>query len=57
MASHLVALVVFSALVAVVLGMIARDDARARLRFGARVFTALVVSAVVLGWLMSRLPD
>jgi len=54
--SHLLALLVFSALVSAVLALLTRDDPRRRLRFGARVFAAFVLSALVLGWLMAPFP-
>ena len=52
MASHLVALAVFSALVSTVLALVMRDTARSRLRFGILAFTAFVLSALAAGWLM-----
>jgi hypothetical protein len=54
--SHLLALLVFSGLVASVFAVLLRDDARSRARFGARVFAAFVLSALLLGWLMARFP-
>jgi hypothetical protein len=57
MASHLATLVVFSALVAAVFATLLRDDPRSRLRFGLLVFGALVLSAVVVGWLMAPFPS
>ncbi len=57
MRSHLAALLVFSALVSTVLATLARDGARARLRFGLRLFAALVLGVVALGWVMRGLPD
>lgn len=55
--SHLVALVAFAALVSTVLAMLARDDARERLRFGVKVFAGLVLSVITLGWLMRPFPN
>ncbi|MBI3931910.1 MAG: hypothetical protein HY317_00720 [Acidobacteria bacterium] len=55
--SHLVALLVFSALVGAVFATLLRDDARSRLRFGALVFAAFVLSAVVAGWVMYPFPS
>ncbi len=54
--SHLLALLVFSGLVAGVFSVLLRDDARSRLRFFGWVFASFVLSAVVLGWLMTWLP-
>lgn len=56
-ASHLLALVLFAALVASVFALLARDERRAQARFGARVFAVLVGAVILFGWLMSRLPD
>jgi hypothetical protein len=54
--SHLVLLVLFAFFVSFVFALIARDEAREQLRFGAVVFAAFVGSAVVLGWLMFPFP-
>jgi hypothetical protein len=55
-ASHLLILIVFSALVASVFAVLLRDDARSRLRFGLWVFGTFVISALAAGWLMYRFP-
>ena len=55
--SHLVALVVFAALVSLVFSMLMREDPRARVRFGLMSFAAFVASAIVAGWLMSPFPS
>ena len=57
MASHLVVLLIFSALVSGVFAMLLRDDARSRLRFAAMAFGAFVLSAVVVGWIMHPFPN
>jgi hypothetical protein len=57
MASHLLVLVLFSALVSTVLALVMRDGARARLRFGVLAFLAFVVSALAVGWLMYPFPQ
>jgi prepilin signal peptidase PulO-like enzyme (type II secretory pathway) len=57
MASHLLVLVLFSALVSTVLALVMRDDRRARLRFGVLAFLAFVVSALAVGWLMYPFPQ
>jgi hypothetical protein len=56
MHSHLVTLVVFSALVSAVFAMLLRDTPRERLRFGLMAFAAFVLSTLVVGWLMSPFP-
>ena len=56
MNSHLVLLVLFSFLVALVFAMLLRDEPRSQLRFGGMVFGGFVLSAVVLGWLMYPFP-
>jgi hypothetical protein len=56
MASHLVALLLFSALVSTVLALVMRDGTRARLRFGVLAFLAFVLSALAVGWLMYPFP-
>ena len=57
MASHLVALLAFSALVAVVFALLQRQDKRERIRFGVMAFGAFVLSALVVGWLMFPFPS
>ena len=56
-ASHLLALVVFSTLVSVVFAMLLREDRGARVRFALMTFGAFVLSAVVVGWLMYPFPN
>lgn len=55
--SHLIALVLFSALVSAVFAMLLRDDPTARLRFGFMVFGAFIASALAVGWLMYPFPN
>jgi heme/copper-type cytochrome/quinol oxidase subunit 4 len=50
--SHFLLLLLFSFLVAVVFAVLMRNEPRDQVRFGAMVFGAFVVSAVVIGWLM-----
>lgn len=57
MASHVVALVVFSSLVSVVFALLLRDDVKSRVRFGLLTFGAFVGSALVAGWLMYPFPS
>jgi len=56
-ASHLLALIVFSTLVSVVFAILLREDRKARLRFALMTFGAFVLSAVVVGWLMYPFPN
>jgi heme/copper-type cytochrome/quinol oxidase subunit 4 len=55
--SHLVSLVLFSALVSLVFSVLMREDPKARLRFGLMSFAAFIASAIVAGWLMSPFPS
>jgi hypothetical protein len=54
--SHLVALVLFSALTSTVFATLLRDDVRSRLRFGLILFGSFLLSAVAVGWLMYPFP-
>ena len=54
--THFPALVIFSFLVSVVFGVLAKETTRERLVYGAKVFGAFVGTAVVLGWLMYFFP-
>jgi len=54
--THFPALVIFSFLVSVVFGVLAKDTLRERLLYGAKVFGAFVGIAVALGWLMYFFP-
>jgi hypothetical protein len=56
MGSHLVTLLVFSALVSTVFATLLRDTKRARLRFGLLAFAAFVLTTVAAAWLMSPFP-
>ena len=56
MGSHLVTLLVFSALVSTVFAMLLRETPRARLRFGLLAFGAFVLSTIAAGWLMYPFP-
>ena len=50
--THFPALVIFSFLVAVVFGVLAKDTPRERLVYGAKVWGSFVGTAVGVGWLM-----
>jgi hypothetical protein len=54
--SHFNALVLFSFLVSVVFGIIAKDTPLDRLVYGAKSFGLFVGIAVLLGWIMYFLP-
>jgi hypothetical protein len=56
MQSHLLLLIVFAFFVSLVFAVIAKDDARAQLRFGGLMFAGFLASAIVLGWLMYPFP-
>ena len=56
MGSHLITLLVFSALVSTVFAMLLRDTTRARVRFGLLAFGAFVLTTLVAGWLMNPFP-
>ena len=56
-ASHLLALLIFSTLVSVVFAILLREDGKARVRFALMTFGAFVLSAVVVGWLMYPFPN
>lgn len=55
--SHLVNLLVFSALVSTVFAALLRDATRDRLRFGLKLFAGFVLAAIVVGWLMAPFPS
>jgi hypothetical protein len=55
--SHLVYLIVFSALVSAVFAALLRDDTAGRMRFALRAFGAFVAAALVVGWLMYPFPS
>jgi heme A synthase len=55
--SHFALLLIFSALVSTVFATLLRDDRRSRLRFGALLFGAFLLSVVVVGWLMYPFPS
>lgn len=56
MTSHLLLLVLFAVLVSAVFATLARDEPRAQLRTGARMFAGFLAAALILGWLMYPLP-
>ena len=56
MTSHFWVLALFAGFVSLVFALLARDDPREQLRFGALLWAAFTASAVVIGWLMYPLP-
>jgi hypothetical protein len=50
--SHLVSMVIYAALVSVVLALIRKESAKARLRYGLSLFLIMVVGAIAFGWFM-----
>ena len=56
MHSHLVTLVVFSALVSLVFATLLRDTTRERAKFFLGAFAAFVLSTLVIGWLTNPFP-
>jgi hypothetical protein len=56
MHSHLVLMTLFAFFVSLVFAVIAKDDAREQMRYGGMMFAAFLISAIVLGWLMTPFP-
>ncbi|HXY42159.1 MAG TPA: hypothetical protein VEQ10_20960 [Vicinamibacteria bacterium] len=56
MHSHLITLVVFSALVSTAFAMLQRDTRRERLRFALMAFAGFVLATIVIGWLANPFP-
>ena len=56
MQSHLLLLLIFSALVSAVFGALLRESVSDQVRLGLMIFAGLVLSAVALGWLMYPFP-
>lgn len=54
--SHISALLLFSLLTSVVFGVVTKNTPRERVIYGAKVFSAFVGIAIVLGWIMYALP-
>jgi heme A synthase len=54
--THFPAMLLFSFLVSVVFGVIAKDTPRERVIYGAKVFAAFVGVAILLGWIMYPFP-
>ena len=56
MTSHFVLMVVFALLVSTVFAVLLRDEPRAQIRTGAKMFAAFIGLAIAFGWLMYPLP-
>jgi heme A synthase len=54
--SHFLLMVVFALLVSTVFAVLLRDEPRAQLQTGAKMFAAFVGLAIAFGWLMYPLP-
>jgi hypothetical protein len=54
--SHLGLLLIFSAFVSTAFAVLARDEPREQMKFGAKLFGTFVGSALLLGWLLYPLP-
>ncbi len=50
--SHLVSMIIYAALVALVLAVIRREGNRGRFRYGLTLFLIMVVGAIAFGWFM-----
>ncbi len=56
MTSHIGLMAVFSLFVSVVFATLMRDEPKAQLRFGARLFAGFMGAGIVIGWLLYPLP-
>lgn len=56
MQSHLLLLLLFAFFVSLVFALLAKDDVREQLRFGAVLFAGFSGAALLLGWLMYPIP-
>jgi hypothetical protein len=54
--SHFLLMIVFALLVSIVFAALLRDEPRAQIRTGAKMFAAFVGLAIAFGWLMYPLP-
>jgi len=52
MTSHVAYMALFAACVATVFGTLLRDDLRQGAMFALRIFLALVIGGIAIGWLM-----
>jgi hypothetical protein len=56
MVSHLLFLTLFAFFVSLIFSLLAKDDAKEQLRFGAVLFGGFIVAAIVISWLMYPFP-
>lgn len=56
MTSHVFLMIVFAFLVSTVFAVLVRDEPRAQLRTGVRMFAGFVGAGLLLGWIMFPLP-
>jgi hypothetical protein len=56
MRSHLLLMILFAFFVSLVFALLAKDEAKDQLRFGAMLFGGFIVAAIVMGWLMYPFP-
>ncbi len=56
MTSHLALMALFSLPVSIVFALLMRDEPRAQVRFGAKVFLAFMGGALLLGWVLYPFP-
>ncbi len=56
MGDHLLLMAVFAFFVSLVFAVLLRDDPRAQVRYGAMLFAAFIVAAIVFGWVMYPFP-
>lgn len=54
--SHFLILTIFSFLVSVVFAVIHTHVPRVQVRYGLKVFAAFLLTALIIGWLMSPFP-
>ena len=54
--SHLLLLVIFALCVSTVFAALAREDLRAQIDLGLKMFGGLLATALILGWLMFPFP-
>ena len=56
MTDHFLLLALFALFVSLVFAVLLRDEPRAQLQLGLKMFGGFLASAIVLGWLMYPLP-
>ena len=56
MQSHLLLLATFAFFVSLVFALLAKDEPREQLRFGAKLFAGFIGAGVLIGWLLYPLP-